>query len=331
MYLLRLITVSNFVFKFFKIQQQYNSQFIDAYLQPFYKAYGRTIKESALQKIKKYYCLGIPVTCTSYKKIYGKNLSEKERELATLTGIITPLIDDFTDEKTLSDEKIESLTSSPGTYEAATVEEAIVKTILCTLIKSVPSPEGFLFALNKTIKAQHLSVKQMEPGVTGDELLHITLEKGAWSHIFFHYIIDEIPTEETIAAMDTMGGMLQMSNDIFDVYKDYQEGIRTIPNTCEDYVAFEKYYMSECKKFCSMARALPYPKKDIEFFITFIAFVMARGIVALKMLQRLQLKMGGGVLPINQLKRKQLICDMEKPLNALKTARYTLKIISAKC
>jgi hypothetical protein len=327
MYLLRLIIVSRFVFNFFKAQKLYNNQFIDAYLQPFHEQYGRSLKSSALEKIKKYYCLGIPVTCASYKKIYGKSLSEKERELATLTGIITPLIDDFTDEKTLSDENIEALTSSPETYVPGSVEEAIVQSILCTLVKAVPSAEGFLYALNRTIKAQHLSVKQMDKNVTQDELLHITLEKGAWSHIFFHYLIDEIPTAETISAMDTMGGMLQMSNDIFDVYKDYKDGISTMPNTCADYGIFENYYTKECKKFCAMARALPYKKKDIEFFITFIAFVMARGIVALHMLRRLQRVIGGGVLPFNKLERKQLICDMEKPVNALKTARYTLGII----
>lgn len=327
MYLLRLITVSRFVFDFFKVQKQYNNQFIDAYLQPFHQQYGRTIKASALEKIKKYYCLGIPVTCASYKKIYGKALSEKERELATLTGIITPLIDDFTDEKTLSDENIEALTSAPEDYTPVTVEEEIVKSILCTLLKKVPSRDGFLYALNRTIKAQHLSVKQMDKNVTEEELLHITLEKGAWSHIFFHYLIDEIPSEKTIAAMDTMGGMLQMSNDIFDVYKDYKDGISTIPNTCSDYEAFEKYYTAECRKFCAMARELPYKKEDLEFFITFIAFVMARGIVALRMLKRLQESLGGGTLPLHKLERKQLICDMEKPLNALKTAWYTLGII----
>ena len=327
MHLLRLITVSRFVFKFFKVQQQYNNAFIDDFLRPFHEQYGQTIKDSALLKIKKYYCLGIPVTCASYKKIYGKSLSDKERELATLTGIITPLIDDFTDEKTLSDEKIEALTSLPETYRCTTVEEEIVKAILCKLLDQVPNREGFLYALNRTIKAQHLSVKQMNANVTREELLHITLEKGAWSHIFFHYIINEIPTEQTIAAMDTMGGMLQMSNDIFDVYKDYKDRIKTIPNTCDDYADFEKYYGAECRKFCEMARALPYKKNDLEFFITFIAFVMARGVVALHMLKRLQNKMGGGALPFEKLERKQLICDMEKPANALKTAWYTLGIV----
>ncbi len=327
MYLFRLITVSRFVFRFFKKQKPYNDQFIAAYLQPLYEEYQATLAPRAMEKIKKYYCLGIPVTCASYAKIYGRKLSDKEREYATLTGIITPIIDDFTDERTLSDEKIESLTSNPAEYEPATLEEAVVKNILCYLLEKVPSPEGFLYALNRTIKAQHLSVKQMDPSVTTDELLHITLEKGAWSHIFFHWLINEIPTQQTVDAMDTMGGMLQMSNDIFDVYKDFKEGFKTIPNTCADYKAFEKYYVQECRKFCRMARALPYKKKDLEFFITFIAFVMARGIVAIQMLKKLQAEMGGGVLPLAQLERKQLICDMEKPLNVFRTAWYTYTVV----
>lgn len=329
MYFTRIFKVARFVFDFFKIQNRYNSRFIDSFLQPFYDDTGKSIKPSALQKIKKYYCLGIPVTCASYKKIYGKALSGKERESATLTGIITPLIDDFTDERTLDDEQLEALTSHPENYRPAGTEEKIVQTILCKLINEVPSPEGFLYALNRTIKAQHLSARQMAEDVTEKELLYITLEKGAWSHIFFHYLLDEIPAGETIAVIGKMGGMLQMSNDIFDVYKDYREGIKTIPNTCADFEKLETYYTKECREFCIMARQLPYRKKDVEFFITFIAFVMARGIVALRMLQRLQKRTGGGALPIDKLDRKQLICDMEKPVNALKTAWHTYRIIKS--
>lgn len=327
MYFLRIVKVARFVFQFFKVQNEYNKHFIDAFLQPFHDEYQKSISANALKKIKKYYCLGIPVTCASYKKIYGKSLSDKERELVTLAGIVTPILDDFTDDKTLSDENIESLTSNPEGYTDRTVEESIVKTILCRLVNEVPDPEGYLHALNQTIKAQQVSVRQMAADVTEEELLQITLEKGAWSHILFHYLLNEIPTADTIAVLYKMGGLLQMSNDIFDVYKDYHEGIKTIPNVCKDFTVLEDYYMNGCREFCEKARALPYRKNDIEFFITFIAFVMARGIVALHMLKKLQKKSGGGVLPIDKLERKQLICDMEKPINGLKTAWHTYRIV----
>lgn len=327
MYLLRLITVSRWVFRFFKLQKQYNHQLIDSFLEPFNQLYGRPLKEQVLRKIKNYYCLGIPVTCAIYKKIYGNSLSAKERELATLTGILTPLIDDFTDNKTLSNQKIESLIANPGTYSPSSVEEAVVQGILCRLLKRVANPQGLVDAGSRTIKAQFLSVKQMDGNVTPGELMKITLEKGAWSHIFFHFLIDELPSPPTIAVLDTMGGMLQMNNDLFDVYKDHNDGIRTPANTCSDYSDFEQFYLSGCRKFCAMARELPYKKQDLEFFITFMALVLARGMVALKMLERLQQSAGGGELPYDRLNRKQLICDMEKPVNALKTAWYAYQVM----
>ena len=327
MYFLRLYSVSRFILRFFKSQNGYNGHFIDAYLQPFEQKFGRSIAPSALQKIKKYYCLGIPATCASYAAIYGRSLSPAEQELATLTGIITPLIDDFTDNKTLSTQALDALTSAPQQYIAHTLEEEIVKTILCHLLQKVPSPAGFLQALKNTIQAQHWSQRQMLPGVSRQELLAITLEKGAWSHIFFHYIINEVPTQATTDAMHLMGGMLQTSNDIFDIYKDYQEGIATYASTCPNYATFETYYLQHCRQFCSMARALPYPKKGLEFFITFMASVMGRGLVALQMLKQLQKNSGEGPLPLAAIARKSLICDMKKPANMVKTAWFTYKIV----
>lgn len=329
MYFLQLIKITRFILRFFKAQKQYNKRFIDDFLQPFNSKYGRTLSPSALHKIKKYYCMGVPITCASYARIYGRKLSDAERELATLTGIITPLIDDFTDEKTLSNEALDKLTSEPAAFTAHSLEEEIVKTILCKLLQKVKSPEGFLNALGKTIQAQHWSAKQMDAATTRDELLAISLEKGAWSHIFFHYLNDEIPSDNTIESMHLMGGMLQMSNDIFDVYKDYQEGIFTYANTCPNYAELEKYYTKECRQFCKLTRALPYKKESLEFFITFMASIMGRGLVALQMLRKLQQQIGGGVLPINQLERKQLICDMEKPANMFKTALFTYRLVKS--
>lgn len=327
MYVLRLVKVTGFILRFFKAQKRYNTQFIDEFLQPFTAKYGTGLSPAALQKIKKYYCMGVPITCASYASIYGRKLTDTEREYATLTGIITPLIDDFTDEKTLSNADLASLTNEPDGYVAKTLEEEVVKSILSTLVEKVKSPEGFLHSLKKTIQSQHWSAKQMDPTTSREELLAISLEKGAWSHIFFHYLNNEVPTADTIDALHLMGGLLQMSNDIFDVYKDYQEGIYTFANTCLDYKELEKYYVKKCRRFCEETRLLPYRKNDLEFFILFMASIMGRGIVALRMLQQLQQSIGGGALPIGKLERKQLICDMEKPINMIKTAWFTYGIV----
>jgi hypothetical protein len=131
MSLLNLIKVARFIFNFLKIQNRFNDKFIDSYLQPFNKKYNRELKESTLLKIRKYYCLGIPLAVATYTKLFGRKPSKNEREFAILMGIFVPLVDDFTDDNTLNSEAIDQLISSPADYEPKTPEEAVVKYINC--------------------------------------------------------------------------------------------------------------------------------------------------------------------------------------------------------
>ena len=328
MFLLNLAKLIPFVFYFLKTQRQINAPSIDSYLQPFYAKHNKNLKESTLLKIKNFYSISIHLCCASYKKLYGGKLSDKERELATLTAICTPVIDDFTDDKTLSKEALDKLTSAPYDYEPKTLEEDIAKTSVGILLANVKCPVDFSDSLKQVMQAQHWSMNQMDPTISGDELLKITIEKGARYQILCHHLIDEPLTRQTADALSLLGGMLQLNDDIFDVYIDYKENITTCANTSDDYKVLEQYYTEECKKFVAQARALPCKKQDIEFFIILFSTIMARGIVALRRLNKLQKRLGGGVLPIAQLDRKQLICDMENPMNFLKMLwfAYTIQI-----
>jgi hypothetical protein len=193
-------------------------------------------------------------------------------------------------------------------------------------LENVKSADDFLHTLKKAIQAQHWSKRQMNPDVSRNELQSIALEKGGWAQILFHYIIDELPTQQTMDTLYLLGGLIQMCNDIFDVYKDFKEGIATFANTSDNYKTLEKYYTNECREFVKAARALPYKKDDKEFFIIIFVHLLAKGIVALRMLDKLQKQLGEGVLPFAQLERKQLICDMEKPLNFIKMIWFAHKV-----
>ncbi|TAH25090.1 MAG: hypothetical protein EAZ07_07960 [Cytophagales bacterium] len=325
--LVHIFKVFRFVLRFIKTQNQFNERYIDSYLQPFYLQYHKQLKASTLVKIKKYYCLALPMTCASYAKIYNRALTEKESVYAVLAGILIPLLDDFTDEKTLSNADLDQLTTFPADYRPQTLEEAIVKTIICYLLENVKKPEDCINLLRQIIQAQHWSQRQTDADVSREELLNISLEKGGHSLVLFHFLLDEEPNRQTIDTLYLMGGILQICNDIFDLYKDYQEGIATYANTCDDFNVLIAFYTNKCRQFVKEARKLPYSSNNIEFFITFFVIVMARGAVALRRLRKLQIQLGGGVLPISQLDRKQLICDMEKPMNFLKTAWFTYNIL----
>ncbi|MCX6281343.1 MAG: hypothetical protein NTU51_05220 [Bacteroidetes bacterium] len=328
MYLIRLVKAVLFVRRFFKTQRKFNTVFVDAFVEPFCRKYDRRLDSEVLHKIKNYYCIGVPVVCAGFARMYGRELTGAERENATLGGIITPLIDDFTDKQQVSPEQLNSLLSFSEQAVPSTLEEAIVNGILVLLYERVSSKEGTVDAFKRTLQAQQGSARQTQKELPQSELLKITMDKGAWSLILYHYLITEVPSEAVIRMIYQMGGVLQIAQDIFDVYRDFHEGVATLGNTCGDYREFEKFYLGECRKFCSMARALPFRHADLEFFIVFTANSMARGIVALRRLRKLQGKLGGGILPFDRIDRKDLICDMEKPLNFLRMNWYGYSILA---
>ncbi|MDA3615999.1 class 1 isoprenoid biosynthesis enzyme [Polluticaenibacter yanchengensis] len=323
MYWFRILNTALFTKRFFGKQNAYNGGFIDEFIQQQNTDFPGGLNDSVLKKIKQYYCLGVPITCEVYSLIHGRSMTVKERGLATQMGIITPVIDDFTDDKTLSETALDQLTQFPEAYSYNSPETEIVAKTLAGLKKELAYPEDFFKELRETIDAQHWSIKQMHLSTSTDELLKISLHKGGKSHVLFHYLLDEKPSKALDECLYSMGGVLQICNDIFDVYKDYQAGIRTYANTCTDYMAFEKWYIDACRDFCRKARALNYSRKNTERYILFFSAILGRGVVALKQLQAVQAGYPGQALPINKIERKALICDMEKPANLLKTLRYT--------
>lgn len=326
MFFINLVKLIGFSIHFSKILRQFNESYIDSYLQPFYRKYGKEFKESTIFKIKKFYRISILFCCAGYKKMYGGTLSIKEAELAILTAILTPVIDDFTDEQTLDSASIDKLISSVNVFEPKAMEEDVAKTLFSILQEKAKHPSGFFHSLQKEIQAQHWSQRQMEPDVSRDEILEIALAKGGWYQVFCHYIIDEVPDLQTTDMLYLMGGIMQINDDIFDVYVDHQDGIATYANTCDNFKDLEDYYTAECKKIFAKARALPYDRQNIELFIIIFGLLLARGMVALRKLKKLQKQLGGGILPFDQLNRNQLICDMEKPVNILRMIYHAYKL-----
>ena len=329
MFLVRFIAMVAYIFRFLKKQHHFNQGFIDPYLGTISKNYPQPIDPEVLKKIKKYYCLGIPLTCAVYNQLYGLPLTRQEQINAVMAAIGTPLIDDFTDRKTLDNLAVSQLLLSPETYTPLTVEEATVKDIIISIKKNVPDPKAALQAFYQGVEAQQNTEKQLQPGLSQDELLQLSLEKGAWSHVIFHYLLNTVPTKQVVDVMLHMGGLLQMSNDIFDVYKDYKDGIFTFANTHTNFPQLEIYYTQECRQFCKNTRGLPFKHAQKERFIMFIAIIMGRGLVALRQYKNIQQKQGGGILQYDKLPRHQLITDMEKPINMWRTIFATHDIVSS--
>src|SRR5947208_9795994 len=172
------------VYKEIKVQKQFNKDFLIPYLNELEEKYhGRFLPEQR-KKILNYYGLFITsFLCSSYKRLYGKILSDEERKRATLFGILTPVGDDLFDIDKLDNESIQQITFQPETFKATTFSAKVAKEIQTYLLQAVPHKEEYITASKNVLDIQVETGKQINPSISKEEIKRITYIKGAVSVI----------------------------------------------------------------------------------------------------------------------------------------------------
>lgn len=314
------------VYREIKIQKEFNKHFLVPYLNELENKYNDRFQPEQKNKIVQYYGLFITsFLCSSYKRLYGLKLDEEERKRATLFGILTPVGDDLFDIDKLDIESIRTITYHPETYQAITFSSRIAKEIQTYLLKSVPNKEAYLEASKNVLDIQIETIKQTKRDISRQEIERITYTKGAVSVIIYHQTLNETATPQMLDVLFYTGSLYQLGNDIFDLYKDVRDNIYTLVNTCDDYVAFRKKFIDRVREQNKKIMALPYLKKNKNEFCIVMNTINARSVVALDQFVKQQKKYRGKI-DWWQLQRKDMIVDMEKPVNFLKWLYYIWKL-----
>jgi hypothetical protein len=307
-------------------QQKFNRSFLSSYLFDLEKKYQGKFSDEQRFKIEKYYGkLIAPILCGTYKMLYGEKITENERKRATLFGILTPLGDDLFDVYHLPIEKITQLTFEPANYEATLFAEKVVKEIQGFLLKSVPNRTEYIAASKDVLDLQVATAAQIDSKIPYELLEEITFRKGAVSVIIYHQILNEAANQQMIVIINEVGGLYQLGNDLFDVYKDTRDGIYTIPNTCKDFSALRDLFLNKVKKMNQLISALSYERDQKEKFSIIINSINARSLVAIDEWIKFYEKHGTDV-NLKSFERKALIIDMEKPAMFLKWLYLTWKL-----
>jgi hypothetical protein len=127
------------------------------------------------------------------------------------------------------------------------------------------------------------------------------------------------PEEEN--ALYHLGGLMQLGNDIFDVYDDSREGIMTLPIVNGRISHVRECFMEKMDLAMSMVKEIPANKSHIRNFSRKFVLGITRCFVCMDQLEKLQKRTAGEFRPMDYA-REELICDMEKPSNILSSLRY---------
>jgi len=276
-------------------------------------------------KITNYYGLAVPaVLGESFCVLRGRDMTEDERMALSYLGGLTGLFDDFFDEKGMTEEHILQLISNTNNPVFHSSHEKLFIDFYSKALENTSDKSLLMDYFTKVYEAQVLSKKQVSGFIDSNEIKSITYEKGGISLLFYRCALDGKMDNMEKLLLYKLGGLMQLENDIFDIYKDNAGGIKTLPTTETQMGKVRDLYKSLVVEVFDDVLRTSYSPQGKKAFNSILSMILCRGFVCLDMLECLQEKTNG-VFSIEKYDRKDLICDMEKPVNILKTINYFAK------
>ncbi len=286
-----------------------------------------SLDETDLKKITGYYGLAVPaVLGEAFCALRRKKMTAQERLASTCQGAMTGLFDDFFDKQRLSDKALEDLINKPDDITGTTANENLFLKFYKMALANAPLPALMQDHLSRVYLAQLLSKQQALPVLSYDILNDITIRKGAESLLFYRSVFSNPLNHKEEKMLFCLGGLMQLSNDIFDVYKDRQQGINTLVTTATKIKTLRLQYSSLLQIGIEAAFKTNYAPGNIRKFLDILSIgIFSRCYVCLDQLADTEKKYAVGFDP-KLYRRTDLICDMDTAANKWKSLRYHLKL-----
>jgi len=310
----------------FKRQKQFLKETLILDIEQSKREKDNTLTDRDYKKMMGYYGFAVPALLgEGFCMLRGRSMSTKERFAITYMGALTGLFDDFFDEQKIPEEHIMDLITMADESIANNANERLFVKFCQVALKNAEDADLVKKIAVEVFDAQVLSYKQKLPSTELDEIKRITLEKGGLSLLFYRSIFAEPITESEERMLTYLGGIGQLENDIFDIYKDSQQGIRTLATLTNKIDDLRNVYLDMMEQTFKMVRQTPYPPANKNKFLHFISFIICRGLVCLDFLEEKELQTNHQFV-LKQYEKKDLICDMGKVSNTLKLFNHYTKI-----
>ena len=308
------------VIKYIAVQKGFLEQNVHPILQNAFLKNDGSLDQRDVEKINRYYGLAVPaILGEAFCALKGSNMTFAERWASTCQGAMTGLFDDFFDKDYLPDDAVEKLIDPENGSAAKRSNQQLFDLFYKNALQHVPDKKRMHETLTEVYKAQVGSKKQKN-SITKKELTDLTFFKGGSSVIFYRSAFSPAASTEELKLLYNLGGLMQLSNDIFDVYKDREAGIKTLLTETNSIQDIRTFFKTSLDEYYQNAFAIGFPKKNVRAFLNIISIgIFSRCFVCLQQLQKNE-RSTGNEFVVHSYSRKQLICDMDKKTNLLRSA-----------
>ncbi|MEI6752173.1 MAG: class 1 isoprenoid biosynthesis enzyme [Paludibacter sp.] len=254
-----------------------------------------------------------------------KEMSDKERLAMTCLGAITGLFDDFFDKKNLPESRIRELIDNNQKTKPENSNEQLFMQLNGLAYENCTNKDEYTRYFNNVFDGQVLSKKQQSANIEKPEIKEIIFYKGGVSMMLYSCALSQNLSEADKKIIFKLGSIGQLENDIFDVFKDFKEGIKTLATEETKINNLRETYSALIAEIFQLVRETSHSQKNQQKFLRILALVLCRGYVCLEYLERNEKKTGNTFI-ISAYSKKDLTCDMEKPSSVFRLLHYAAKM-----
>jgi hypothetical protein len=302
-------------------------RFVKSYLEPLVSSFSEMLQYqlNAAEKRKafRYYpLLTVCALAENYVLLKGRGLSEIERKRITLMSSMATLCDDLIDEDGWNEQQLLDLLDSKINYSSLSKKAKLIVAMNEELKKMQIKPT-YWEQLRKAFHGQADSIRQHQPDLTLEETIAIAREKNGNYCLTVAELIDENWTSIERQIIYQHGMMGQMTNDIYDTWKDTHEGIFTMVKKVRDVAHLRDIFIIEVRKMQQLMMQLDVPLKNKKNIIARYGCMDAFTMIGIDTLAAVE-KQYGKPIDWKTVSRKDLVPDMAKTKNRLKYFRYVV-------
>lgn len=287
----------------------------------------QTFSPPHIKRITKYWQLALNLICENIYQLTGKKLQPGEHKRIILLSVFGPLFDDLFDDKILNHEQIASLVANPETYVAQNKTDRLVTRIYLALLEITPNRQLFIEQLQQVSRWQIASLKQQNNTITQEELYEITYNKSYYAILLFCAVLDHYPDQKLLEILYPIAGLMQLTNDAFDVWKDVHNGVYTLPNLYLNFELLKKQFLAEISIINHKLWQLPYAARNKQTFAITVHSLHAMGWISLEQLKNVT----AGISTFEELRhlsRKTLVCDMDNFQQKMKWLKHIRRFVN---
>jgi hypothetical protein len=273
----------------------------------------------------KHYFYGTTYLSVIFCCLRGRTRTRREKQLFTNLAALAYFFDDLVDAYRSHDRSGHIWQDNPETYGATADERGLALHFLHNIYAALPAEDLAEFkAFMHQVFNVETAGRQQHNALTDSDLAQITAQKGGYSVLLFRRVLAHPLRPAERAALHQFGYLIQLSDDIFDLWFDAQDGTATLPASLlarGDIQGLHALYEQVLADTHAAFQHSDFPHAQVATTQRVVHFIASLTRVCLQGYADLQKK--HGTLPLQQ--RQLMVLDMERWPNRIRAARALLR------